>query len=214
MRLRYGQVNPSSLIMIHKCWTFLWGGYNADELREQATQQDAWDKMQMEVYTRKTGLSATVISHDGGHDLHDRPRSHRKRALRTRLIEDAEPTSIAASVDGRSLFVNSRKMHLAPGMFAPDNIPTVTPEASAPVETDKKQPEVTGNEGGISMTLEELRAKYPDRIAWSGGRRPCFRRSHRCGQHRDPGRTCAYAGDRRDFRPARRDGRAACQVRR
>ena len=56
-------------------------------------------------------------------------------------------------------------MHLAPGMFAPDNIPTVTPEASAPVETDKNKPEVTGDEGGISMTKEELRAKYPDEIA-------------------------------------------------
>ena len=29
------RVNPSSLIMIHKCWTLLFGGYNADELREQ-----------------------------------------------------------------------------------------------------------------------------------------------------------------------------------
>lgn len=58
-----------------------------------------------------------------------------------------------------------RFMHLAPGMFAPDNIPTVTPEASAPVETDKNKPEVTGDEGGISMTKEELRAKYPDEIA-------------------------------------------------
>lgn len=61
--------------------------------------------------------------------------------------------------------MNGRQMHLAPGMFAPDNIPTVTPEASAPVETDKNKPEVTGDEGGISMTKEELRAKYPDEIA-------------------------------------------------
>lgn len=30
------KVNPSSIIMIHKCWQYLWGGYNADELREQA----------------------------------------------------------------------------------------------------------------------------------------------------------------------------------
>jgi len=159
------KVNPSSLIMIHKCWTFLWGGYNADELREQATQQDAWDKMQMEVYTRKTGLSATVISHMMADTTYMTGREAIEKGFADELIEDAEPTSIAASVDGRSLFVNGRKMHLAPGMFAPDNIPTVTPEASAPVETDKKQPEVTGNEGGISMTLEELRAKYPDEIA-------------------------------------------------
>lgn len=50
------KVNPSSIIMIHKCWQFLFGGYNADELREQATQQDAWDKMQSEVYKRKPGF--------------------------------------------------------------------------------------------------------------------------------------------------------------
>ena len=29
------KVNPSSIIMIHKCWQILFGGYNADELREQ-----------------------------------------------------------------------------------------------------------------------------------------------------------------------------------
>ena len=159
------RVNPSSLIMIHKCWTFLWGGYNADELREQATQQEAWDKMQMEVYTRKTGLSATVISHMMADTTYMTGREAIDKGFADELIEDAEPTSIAASADGRSLFVNGRQMHLAPGMFAPDNIPTVTPEASAPVETDKNKPEVTGDEGGISMTKEELRAKYPDEIA-------------------------------------------------
>ena len=159
------RVNPSSLVMIHKCWTFLWGGYNADELREQATQQEAWDKMQMEVYTRKTGLSATVISHMMADTTYMTGREAIDKGFADELIEDAEPTSIAASADGRSLFVNGRQMHLAPGMFAPDNIPTVTPEASAPVETDKNKPEVTGDEGGISMTKEELRAKYPDEIA-------------------------------------------------
>ena len=159
------KVNPSSLVMIHKCWTFLWGGYNADELREQASQQEAWDKMQMEVYTRKTGLSATVISHMMADTTYMTGREAIDKGFADELIEDAEPTSIAASADGRSLFVNGRQMHLAPGMFAPDNIPTVTPEASAPVETDKNKPEVTGDEGGISMTKEELRAKYPDEIA-------------------------------------------------
>lgn len=159
------RVNPSSLVMIHKCWTFLWGGYNADELREQATQQEAWDKMQMEVYTRKTGLSATVISHMMADTTYMTGCEAIDKGFADELIEDAEPTSIAASADGRSLFVNGRQMHLAPGMFAPDNIPTVTPEASAPVETDKNKPEVTGDEGGISMTKEELRAKYPDEIA-------------------------------------------------
>ena len=30
------KVNPSSIIMIHKCWSEIWGGYNADELRQAA----------------------------------------------------------------------------------------------------------------------------------------------------------------------------------
>ena len=121
--------------------------------------------MQMEVYTRKTWLSATVISHMMADTTYMTGREAIDKGFADELIEDAEPTSIAASADGRSLFVNGRQMHLAPGMFAPDNIPTVTPEASAPVETDKNKPEVTGDEGGISMTKEELRAKYPDEIA-------------------------------------------------
>ena len=43
------------------------------------------------------------------------------------LIEDAEPVAIAASADGRILYVHGRTIHFAPGMFAPDTIPTVTP---------------------------------------------------------------------------------------
>ena len=158
------KVNPTSLIMIHKCWQFLWGGYNADELREQATQQDAWDKMQVEVYTRKTGLSATVVNHMMADTTYMTGREAIDKGFADELIDDAEPTSIAASADGRSLFVNGRQMHLAPGMFAPDTIPTVTPEAPAADEANKNQPEDTGK-GGISMTLEELRAQYPDEIA-------------------------------------------------
>lgn len=85
------RVNPSSLVMIHKCWTFLWGGYNADELREQATQQEAWDKMQMEVYTRKTGLSATVISHMMADTTYMTGREAIDKGFADELIEDAEP---------------------------------------------------------------------------------------------------------------------------
>ena len=159
------KVNPSSIIMIHKCWQLLWGGYNADELREQATQQDAWDKMQSEVYKRKTGLSETVIMHMMADTTYMTGREAIEKGFADELIEDAEPTNIAASADGRSLFVRGKQFHLAPGMFAPDSIPTVDSEAAAPVEANKNKPENPGKEGGNSMTLEELRAEYPDEIA-------------------------------------------------
>ena len=154
---------PSSLIMIHKCWSFLFGGYNADEMREMATQNDAWDKMQSEVYQRKTGLSNAVVLHMMADTTYMTGREAKEKGFVDELLDDAEATPIAASADGRSLFVHGRQMHLAPGMFAPDMIPTVQPEAGnvqhpAAVETHTTNPE----EGGNEMTIEELRAKHPE----------------------------------------------------
>lgn len=51
-------------------------------------------------------------------------------------------------------------------MFAPDSIPTVTPEAPASAEANKKQPEVTGRRRkSYGKTHEELRKEYPEQIA-------------------------------------------------
>lgn len=159
------KANPSSLIMIHKCWSFLWGGYNADELRDQAREQDAWDQLQMEIYKRKTGLPDTKILHMMSDTTYMTGREAQEKGFVDEILEDAEPVDIAASADGRSLFVAGRQMHLAPGQFAPDIIPTVTPEASAPVETNNKQPENPGGKEDISMSIEELREKYPELVS-------------------------------------------------
>lgn len=171
------QANPSSLIMIHKAWTFLFGGYNADEMREVATKNDAWDKMQSEIYQRKTGLSNAVILHMMADTTYMTGREAKEKGFVDELLEDAEPAQIAASADGRSLFVRGHQMHLAPGMFAPDNIPTADPEeaaasstvnpteAEAPaVETNINTPVDPGNEGGNPMTLEEIRAQQPELV--------------------------------------------------
>lgn len=157
------KVNPSSLIMIHKCWASLWGGYNADELRDLAKRYDAYDKAQVSIYSRKTSLSDTVLSHMMSNTTYMTGSEAVEKGFADELIEDAEPLGIAASADGRMLYVKGRTMHLAPGQFAPDNIPTVTPEASATVETNKT-PAQTGK-GGNSMTLEEFRAKHPEMAA-------------------------------------------------
>jgi len=159
------KANPGSLIMIHKCWTFMFGGYNADELRQAADSNDAWDKMQSEVYQRKTGLSNTVIMHMMADTTYMTGREAKDKGFVDELLED-EPVAIAASADGRSLFVHGRQIHLTAGMFAPDSIPTVTSEAPASAEANTEPDDGTGSEeGGNSMTIEELRAQYPEEIA-------------------------------------------------
>jgi len=160
------RANPSSLIMIHKGWVFLFGGYNADEMRKMADTNDAWDKMQVEVYKRKTGLSDEEILGMMAETTYMTGREAKEKGFVDEILEDAEPVDIAASADGRALFVRGREMHLASGMFAPDTIPTVKSEAPASVETNIKQPEVTGgNKGGNQMTIKEFREKYPDEVA-------------------------------------------------
>ncbi len=159
------KANPSSLIMIHKCWTTIYGGYNADELRQMAEQNDAWDKMQMECYKRKTGLSEEALLQMMSETTYMTGREAKEKGFVDELLEGAE-TKISASADGKSLFVFGRQIHLAPGMFAPDFIPTVTPEAEAAAEANKKTPVSTGSEGGNeSMTIEELRAQHPELVS-------------------------------------------------
>lgn len=160
------QVNPSSLIMIHKAASRLWGGYNADELRQQADTLDAWDKMQVEIYKRKTGLSDTVIKQMMGETTYMTGREAVDKGFADKVLEDAEPVKISASADGRSIFVHGRQMHMAPGMFAPDSIPTVTTEEPSSDVANTNTPVVTGSEeGGNSMTEQELREKYPEIVA-------------------------------------------------
>ena len=158
------EVNPSSIIMIHKCWSSLFGGYNSDELREIAARNDAWDKAQVSIYQRKCGLSSTVISNMMAKTTYMTGSEAVEKGFADRILEDAEPLDIAASADGRSLFVRGRPFHLTPGTFAPDTIPTVTPGAAAPVETNTNQPVQTGDEGGKTMAknLEELRTENPE----------------------------------------------------
>lgn len=159
------KVNPSSLIMIHKCWIFLWGSYNADEMRKQADQNEAWDKMQVEIYHRKTGLDDATINGMMADTTYMTGREAVEKGFADELVEDAAPLNIAASADGRTLFVRGRAMHVTAGMFLPDTIPTVKPEASAPVVTNNTPEEVAGSKGGKPMTKEELRAQYPDQVA-------------------------------------------------
>lgn len=169
------KVNPSSLIMIHKCWACIWGNYNADELRKAAASNDSYDKAQVAVYKRKCGLSETVILHMMAENTYMTGEEAVEKGFADEVLEDAEPLELSASEDGRNLFIRGRKVCLTPGLFAPDNIPTAlkaSPAAAAPAASagvvNKKEPEqpapATENKEAKVManTVEELRQEAPD----------------------------------------------------
>lgn len=158
------KVNPASLVMIHKCWTIIWGGYNADELRKIAESNDAYDRAQAECYVRKTGKTETQILHMMSNTTYMTGKEAKEKGFADEVLDSAEPLEIAASADRRTLFVGQRKMHLAPGMMLPDSIPTVKAGA-VPVVTNTNTQEQSEGGKPMASTIEELRAENPDLVA-------------------------------------------------
>ena len=163
------KMNPASLLMIHKNWMFMWGGYNADNLQEPLNMLNGYDSAAAAAYAKKSGKSDKQCLKMMSDVTYLTGREAVEQGFADELIEDAEPIALAASADGTSIFCRGREIHLVPGMFAPDNIPTVEPAATEPeatVEANTTTPAVTGNEeGGNPMTKDELRAQYPDLVA-------------------------------------------------
>lgn len=157
------RVNPSSIVMIHKCWSFLFGGYNADELRQAAESNEAWDKAQVAIYTRKSNLSDTVVKHMMADTTYMTGKEAVEKGFADELTE-GEKLEIAASADKRTLYVNGQALHMpSPLSKLPATIPTVDPAKA--VETNTNQPAKTGGqEGGkiMAKTLEELRKEDPE----------------------------------------------------
>lgn len=163
------KMNPASLLMIHKNWMFMFGGYNADNLQEPLNMLNGYDNAAAAAYAKKSGKTDKQCLKMMADVTYLTGREAVEQGFADELIEDAEPITLAASADGTSIFCRGREIHLVPGMFAPDNIPTVepgTPEQGEPVEANTKKPEDTGSkEGGNPMSKDELRAQYPDLVA-------------------------------------------------
>ena len=133
------RVNPASLVMIHRCWGFLFGCYNANDLRQSAEMFDAYDRAAVSAYQRKTKISGEELLRMMSETTWLTGAEAVEKGFADSLIEDAEPLDIATSADGQSLFVRGKQIHLAPGMFAPDSIPTLK---------NQNQPEPSGKQNG------------------------------------------------------------------
>lgn len=157
------KVNTSSLIMIHKCWCLLIGPYNADQLRKMAEASDAYDEAQASIYERKTKLSKTQILHMMADTTYMSGKEATEKGFADEVLNE-EPLKLAASADGRTIYVGERAVHLTPGMFAPDFLPKVKAGA-VPVVTNTNTQEQSEGGKPMASTIEELRAENPDLVA-------------------------------------------------
>ena len=159
------KVNPSSLILIHDCWSFAWDRFNSTKLRKLADDLDVINESQAEIYAAKSGMDHDEIRALMQKETLMTGRKAAEMGLADELIEDAEDPDIEVSADHKTLFVKGRKMKFAAMGELPEGL-KVHEEVETVAETDggdKTTPEASGNnKGGIPMTLEELRQSDPE----------------------------------------------------
>ncbi len=100
-------VYPSSLIMIHRCWSDIDGCYNADELESMAKNNRAWDSALAEIYRRKTGLDNSEIVKMMSEETYMTGEEAVKKGFANSFLSGESPVKIAASADRKNLYIVS-----------------------------------------------------------------------------------------------------------
>ena len=154
------QINPSSLVMIHKCWSRVFGAYNSDELIKLAESNDAYDRAQAAIYVEKTGLDEAEVLGMMAETTYMTGKEAVDKGFADELLEDAEPVQIAASVDRSRLYVRGRVLTL------PERLPEAV-HVAVTGDTPAANNFEPAGEGGQEMAtnVEELQSEYPELAA-------------------------------------------------
>ena len=161
------KVNPSSIVMIHDCWTYVWSSADSSALRKLADSLDVINESQAEIYVRKTGKDVDEIRKLMSATTYLTGRKAVENGFADELIEDAEDADIEVSADHKTLYAFGRKMRVAAMGQLPEGIKTHIEMIETVPETDggdiENQPEASGKIGGSEpMTFEEFRMENPE----------------------------------------------------
>jgi len=169
------KVNPSSIILIHDCWSFAWDRFNSTKLRKLADDLDVINESQAEIYARKSGMDIKEIREMMAEETMMTGRSAVNKGLADELLEAAADADVAVSADHRTLIACGRKMRFAALGELPEGIKVVEsdPEDGAlPTQGAEagdggdNTPDASGKNGGFqAMTLEEFRKENPEAAA-------------------------------------------------
>ena len=157
------KVNPSSIVMIHDCWSFVCDSMNSSAFHKMAGELDVIDNSQAEIYARKTGKTKEECRKMMDETTYFSGREAVDNGFADELLDDEADPDISVSADHRTLYACGRSMRIAALGQLPEGIKTVE---TAPKSGVDKSPEASGKEGGCKpMTLEEFRKENPEAAA-------------------------------------------------
>lgn len=158
------KVCNGSLTMIHGASSFMFGYYNAKEMKEAIKEINAVDKAIAEIYAKETGVDVetakTMMSNTTWMSAQDAI----DKGFADEIVDTGSSVTMSLNPAKNVLTVNGVPMS-ARGLSLPTDIPVMEPKV-----TTGKEPEVINNnipEGGtkkMALTFEELMAQEPDLV--------------------------------------------------
>lgn len=179
------QANPSSLIMVHQCWTYFWDRVNSDDLTAASEKLAAIDRSQAEIYMAKTGKSMQEVLEIMRGERYMTGREAMELGFVDELVDQNVNPDISVSADHRTMYVRGHSMRVAAKGILPDNITVIESEdthdaqedregapthartatgAVVAIGEDNNPPEPTGEKQGghVIMTWEEFLRDNPE----------------------------------------------------
>lgn len=158
------KVCNGSLTMIHGASSFMFGYYNAKEMKEAIKEINAVDKAIAEIYAKETGVDVetakTLMSNTTWMSAQDAV----DKGFADEIVNTGNSVTMSLNPAKNVLTVNGVPMS-ARGLSLPTDIPVMETKVTA-----GKEPEVINNnipEGGtkkMALTFEELMAQEPDLV--------------------------------------------------
>lgn len=159
------KVCNGTLTMIHGASAFMYGYYNAHDMKDGLAQINAIDKSIAEIYAKCTGMEQDKIKNMMSKTTWMSAQEAVDNGFADEIVDTGEKVTMSLNSSKSLLTVNGVPMS-ARGLFnLPDSIPVnkkeVTPGPKAPDVINKNEP--TG--GKEKMTLEELMKSDPELVA-------------------------------------------------
>ena len=159
------KVCNGALTMIHGASGFMYGYYNANDMKDSLAQINAIDKSIAEIYAKCTGIEQDKVKNMMSKTTWMSAQEAVDNGFADEIVDTGEKVTMSLNSSKSLLTVNGIPMS-ARGLFnLPDSIPVnkemVTPGTKKPDVINKK--ESTG--GKEKMTLEELMKSDPELVA-------------------------------------------------
>ena len=153
------------MVMIHGVSGLLWDYYNLQDLKKLQKDFDASERAIAEIYHAKTGIEVDQLRSMMTRETWMVGQEAVDNGFANTLLDDAGP-SAALSADKKVLLVAGIRHDVSNFRHIPGAIPVNNSIHAAAAAGNKPETPAIKNEGGNKpMTLEEMRAQYPDLVA-------------------------------------------------